>query len=1521
MGGKVIKKTRYIVLLTAFLMVLIPSLLYITLRSTTVQTYIAQKAANYLSRELEAKVHVGGVNITWFLNIVLEDISILDKKEQPMIYARRMIFDVQRVSFAEKSIVISRLVLEQAALGITRDSQEKDYNFSFLTEYFLSDKETESYGTEKWYFLVRSLELKESGLSYRDFNYPETIKGFDYNHFALAQINFSLQDILYENDTLYTSLTHLSLKESKGLQIKNASTEIKVSPQGSFAHNFILKTLNTNLEINLDFSYNGYEAFDNFADSVSFHVEIKPSVLGLYEVGYFIPDLYGLEDKTNISGIFSGTLSNIKGTDVGFLYGQMSAFKGNFSATGLPDLQETFLNFSVDQFVTSKHDIESFTLPLNQKLPHISLPEEINNLGLVHFAGNFTGFIYDFVAYGQFNTTLGNISTDIAIISNQDFSRFRYRGNLSSHSFNLGKLLNIPNQLGNISLNTRITGSGHNLETLDMEIAGMVNSLEIKGYPYQNMKVAGHFSNKRFSGDLLVNDPNIQMFFAGLMDFQDTIPLLNFSASIDHANLSKLNLYQPDSLFNTYFSTQIQVEGKGSNFDNMEGIVNALGVSIVRVPLDNEDELQTMTFETEAISIENHILEGGQKLIRLTSDFLDAQIEGELHTENLMHSMQHFMAKYAPAYFNNSKNGYTRHMQNIDFAFHLKDTDKFTQFFIPGFQFAPNSFIKGNWNVEASEFILEASSDYILYGTRKAMDIQLNAHTENGYLRMSTTSSKVILSDSIWMDQFQTHGDLYNDSLLFLMHWDNLQPEIKNNGRLEGVARILSPHQTEMLFYPSYAYLNDSLWTLSAESHIMLDSNAININNFFIYKNNEFLKIDGKLSEHPDDKIHIELSNFDIASMGYLLRERKLEFAGIASGKLSFSNIKTTPDVTTNLVIKDFAFNKDHLGDLEIASNWDAHEKAFRVETNVKYYGNVGYNVPLTASGYFYPEREHDNFDLDITIENLKMSIFSRYVEGFASNFRGLASGKLRLDGPLSAPELSGRARLVRTGLKIDYLNTAYTFAHEIEVGKDYFRFDNLVLNDTIGNNANVTGIIRHNNFFDFSIDISMWLDRMIALNTLPTHNALFYGKGFASGLVHVYGPVDNIMLNISAQANRGTQIFLPLDYQGELTESNFITFITPHQQSVVEPAPMFELSGLTMNFDLTITPESEIQIIFDSQIGDIIRSRGTGNLKFEITPQGAFYMYGDYMIDEGDYLFTLQNLINKRFRIQQGGLITWSGNPYDANIDLNAIYRTRTSLADLASSVLQGDTSDVYRRRVPIETVLHLEEKLFNPAISFDIQIPGGDEESREMISRLITTEQEMNRQVFSLLILNRFTPNPTEYNTALGYGVGSTSTELLSNQLSNWLSQISTDFDIGVNYRPGDEISSQEIEVALSTQLFDDRVAIDGNVGVAGNHPANTHRTSNIIGDVNIEVKITPEGRFRIKAFNRSNTFDVLHTNSPYTQGIGVFYRKEFDNLYELFKRARRVPLNDIPDPEEIDTIYPEIEAHDIQALPENY
>ncbi len=1489
-------------LLTIIAMAVIPSVVFFSLRSASVQTYLAGKAADYLSKELDATISVGGVNISLFLNIILEDVEVLDQNHSPLISSKRMILDIDRISPSKRMMVVNKIHFDQATVLVGKQKGEEDFNIKFLTDYFLQEERADTLKFPKWEVTVLSFEFSNAKLSLNDQNFQPTADGFDYNHFVFDHLDIEVKDILLDNNILEARIKNFSVEESKGFAISSLSAHLFISPSGSRLKDFLFKSNESLLSITIDAQYDGYHAFNNFIRDVELNVNINPSRIALYELGHFIPDLYGIEGKLALNGKVSGKVDNLRGKDIALQYGKLTQFNGNFNVVGLPNIDETFLTLSVEQLVTNKPDLESVKLPNSFEQTHIVLPEEVAKLGITSFSGNFTGFLYDFVAFGNFKTALGSISTDIAIVSKNDYKDITYTGNIATKGFALNRLVNDSENFGNVSLSTHIEGKGFNADNLNVRLTGQIHSIEFRNYNYQQLKVAGNFSNQMFNGSFVVDDPNIFLDFGGVIDYKEKTPELNFTAEVKNANLSKLNIYQRDSLFHSLLSTEIKVNGKGTSLANIEGEINAYSTSYEERLITNPDSIVQNIIQTDVIALENKITPGDDKDLRFYSDFLDVQIEGELHYDKLMGSLNHFFYTYAPSIFKNVPQEMEVVTQHAEYKIHFKNTLEITRVFAPFIQIAPHSFFNGHINTTGNEFSFGGSTHYLVLADNLLKDPEINIHSDSTHLEIVTRSDKLFLTDSIWMEQFFISGLISHDSISLHTQWENNGTDNKNLGSIRTQGHILSPNKAEFSILPSYAYINDSLWSIQPGNKILVDSSSIAVEGFHLYKKNEFLKVFGSLSDDPNDILNIKLNNFNLESLSYLLGDRKVDFSGIASGELELSNIRTTPTILTELLIKDFAFNKDLLGDLSLISQWDAKQKAFKIDSEVIYFGNVGSNKPIVASGYFYPEREKDNFDIDITIENLKMSIFGRYIEDFASNFRGLASGQLKLRGPLTAPELSGRARLVRTGFRVDYLNTAYSFAHEVVVEKNYFKFDNLMLNDTLGNSARVSGIVRHNNFYNFVVDINLYPEELVVLNTQPHHNELFYGTAFATGLARVHGPVNDIRINVAATSNRGTQIFLPLDYFGEIKESSFISFVSSNgndDQEVIYKTP--QNLGLSLNFDLTLTPEAEVQIIFDSQIGDIMRGRGFGDIKMEIDKQGSFFMYGDYTIQEGDYLFTLQNLINKRFRVEQGGTIRWKGDPYDADIDLRAIYRLRTSLFDLAAN--QSDTSDVYRRRVPIETVLHLEDKLFNPSISFEIQLPGSDESTREMIERLISTEQEMNRQVFSLLILNRFVPPEDGFNSALSYGMGSTSTELLSNQLSNWLSQISTDFDIGVNYRPGDEISSQEVELALSTQLFDDRVVIDGNVGVAGNHPAQTQRTSNIIGDVNVEVKITPEGKFRVKAFNRSNTFDLLNTNAPYTQGVGIFYRREFDNLSDLFRKQRRTVL-EIPELEDAES-----------------
>ncbi|MFM7822218.1 MAG: translocation/assembly module TamB domain-containing protein, partial [Bacteroidota bacterium] len=396
-----------------------------------------------------------------------------------------------------------------------------------------------------------------------------------------------------------------------------------------------------------------------------------------------------------------------------------------------------------------------------------------------------------------------------------------------------------------------------------------------------------------------------------------------------------------------------------------------------------------------------------------------------------------------------------------------------------------------------------------------------------------------------------------------------------------------------------------------------------------------------------------------------------------------------------------------------------------------------------------------------------------------------------------------------------------------------------------------------------------------------PKQNELYYGKGYGSGKVKVYGPLDLIHISMALKTEKNTAIYIPLSNPEEVTQSGFINFIQKDIAQKSNQSQENEFSGIELECELSVTPDAEVQLIFDSKIGDIIKGQGNGNLRMRVDRLGDFKMFGDFQVESGDYLFTLQNLINKKFIISPGGTIKWTGDPYDAVLDIQGIYKLRTSLYDLIKD-------STLTQRIPVEVHLKLKDKLFNPALEFDVVIPDIDPTAQAVLSRYISTDQEKSTQTMSLLVLNRFAQanDVQSQSGSSSSGLGANAAELLSQQLSVWASQISDAFNLGVNYRAADAFSQEEYELELSTRLWNDRITIDGNVGLSDNK---RNTTSGLVGDFNAEVKVSKDGRFRFKVFNKSINNILTDYNSPYTQGIGILYRKEFENFQDLFKKSK--------------------------------
>ncbi len=1506
---------KKILIILAIVFIILPILMYAVLRTSYMQNYLTQRITAYLSKELQTEITVGKVDVSFFLNIVLEDVSVKDRKNNTLLQTDKLTLHTGRISLRNKVFGIRKLSFQNPDVRIIKYKGEDDYNFRFLVDYFTSDPEKEP---DVWGFLCDHFLLFDSKFKLINENVEvnQVNDKLDFNRILLTDFNIDISDVSFGEDEFEASFNHLSFVESSGLVLKNLKGLFKYSSTGAFIENMTLITNNSKLVMDANMDYESPEDFNNFADDVSFTFNLSPSHISLADLDLFLHDIEGKDDDFRIKGNLSGRLSNLRAREFMLVYGESTILDGDFFASGLPNIDNTFINLSVNRFSTTRHDIDRFANVADIKNIESDFYDYLTNLGNIMFNGNLTGFLNDFVAYGDLNTGIGTIKSDIAIFDEDGNGDIGYNGSLSVIDFDIGKLLNQSKIFGKVDMNLLVNGTGFSFEKADLTFDSNFDYATINNYSYSNINFKGSLKNKQVDADFLLNDPNAFVELKGMVDFYKKPFMFDINADISDLNLTGINLYQRDSLYNSTISTTLNLNFLATKPDDLEGEIAILNTNYIEEMIG--DSSVTESYYFDQILLTNNFFDNKRDL-NLITDILDLNINGNLRFEYIAEATNKFFAGYMPAWYGDRLHDLFDSKYDMDFNYNLKfkDVSLITDIFIPELYVSDNSKIEGHFNNKINDLSVKGDFNELAYNNSVFKNFSIEGRNNDEFFTLETGSSEFFISDSLWMHNFVFTNSIKDNSLKTSVEWINQDKRIRNEGSVKTVVDFHEFNRFDLKFLTSHFFVNDSLWSFKEDNLISVHDDKYIIDNLVLYKGQEHIQFDGEVSRNPKDELSLQFKNFDLSNFDYFFERNNISFDGMLSGSILISNPYETPNVSGNAKIIDFGFNEDHLGDLVVSTKYDRELEGFEVDLEVIYHGSIGYNKPIVGSGYYFPDRENDNFDLDFNVENLRLSMFGRYLDGFAQNFRGMASGPLRLEGPVESPELSGNLRLARTGFRVDYLKTSYTFAHTIEIGKDYFAFDNMVINDTIGNRARANGKITHNNFRNFALNVEIFPDNLVLLNTTPAHNEMYYGSAFATGRAHIHGPVDNIVMDISARTNRNTKFFLPLTYRGDIKESNYITFVSSNDNNnnnndkiIINnegnPEHVVDVSGLTVNFDLEVTPDAEVQLIFDSQIGDIIRSRGEGNIRLEISSQGAFNMYGDYTISEGDYLFTLQNMLNKRFRIQEGGNIRWTGDPMDAEIDLRALYRVRTALFELVREV---DTSDVYRRRMPIDVVLQMENDLFNPDITFDIDLPQSDESTREMVDRLIITEQEMNRQIFSLLVLNSFMPtNPDQYNTSLGYGVGMTSTEMLSNQISNWLSQISTDFDIGINYRPGDEISSQELEVALSTQFFDDRLIVDGNVGVTEDNPAAAgQRASNIIGDVNIEYKVTPEGRFRIKAFNRSNTMDILNTNALYTQGIGVFYRREFDNLDELLRNRKKeefseptLPESDVQIPE---------------------
>jgi len=1502
---QIIIKTVNKILLTIVLVVIsIPTILFITINSNRVQNAVIQRVTTILAETLGNHISTGNISISRFNKVNIHDLLVTDLYGDTALYTPELIGRLNLFTFSSRNIDFRKVVLNSADFRLYTDPKTDEISIKFITDRFKSD---DSISTKpKLNLGIRSIEFINCRFSFK--NETKTFDkpfGVDYADMdvlinKLIISNFKLLDDNVGGAGVGFHIRHLSGFEKSGIHLNLLSADFLVNKKIMSFKNLNICTIHSKLYANeISFHFDMIQDLsDDFITKVNMIVDIQSANVDFYCFSYFVPYFGMYSGSINVIGKVTGTVEDMKGENINVTFGEKTHINGNFDLKGLPDIWSTLIYADIIELVTCPHDIE--LIKIAGAPGHVVLPVTMLQFDFIEYKGNFTGFFDDFVTYGKFTTNLGAISTDLSIKpvvgSNKD-TTFTFRGALKTENFHLGKLLIQPN-IGDINMSGRVEGSVSSGGIINADIEGNIGSIELKNYNYQNIPVNGSINNRTYDGHATIDEPNIKVDFSGKVDMTETIPSFDFFANVERAQLFNLKLVENDS--SSFAAFKIEAVFSGTNIDNLSGELN-LENSLFRRK-NREIEINDLLIFTKAIRDTNRFI--------VRSDIFDAQIWGQYQFLKLSESFFSLVKNFAPSWAPTSVSPDSLSDNSFRFEARFKDTQKLTDFFVDEFSVARGTHIEGHYDPAHRDFHFVLNVPNMMIGDLQLDGLFVNANVEDSTFVIEAGCLFFKPNKNLKFENPTVLARARGDSIGLDVRWNNWDT-VLHRGNLSSkifFERKQKPNNSiipliKIFSLPGQIVIANDVWDLKHEG-VIIDSTAIKINNFQALKGEQKIDVSGVVSNFEHDNLEISLKDIDLMLLTSTLQFDKLLFDGVANGTAILSNLYRTPVFISDIDIEDFAFNNIKLGDTNLNATWDSYNRSVRVEAQ----SLLDDFLSMQIGGNFFVADQSLNFD--VSINDVSVNILKPYLDDLFKGLEGTLSGNINVNGHISDPIMNGSIQVQRAALILDYTKTRYTFSGNASVVNNSIILKGIELFDRNKNSCKIAdGYIAINDLFqNISYDLQFQVNNMEVLNTDKRDNNMFYGNIFATGVVIIKGNPQNVQFDITGRTERGSRFFLPLSSSDELSKTSFITFvdqsaITQRQERSLrsqnrrtdevltnETVPG---TNLAININLEVTPDAETQLIFDEKIGDIMRARGRGNLNMIITGD-RFDMKGTYTIEEGDYLFTVQRLLSgKYFTIEKGGIITWSGDPLGALLNLKATYTTRTSLFTLMND-------ENFKQLVPVECIMYITNILTNPNVRFELEIPNAGQEVRSFLNAATNSEEEKTRQFLWLLAFNRFYTDPNQMATEGTAGSGlesmglATASEFLTGQLSNMLSHLSDAVDINFMYRPDTHHERHNYDFDIVTDTW----GFHANLERAAENSEN-------VGEFSFDMKVSNSNRLRFKVFNRANA--TYLSQNPYTQGVGLLFREEFNQLRDLFIRKkpsaiRREDNNDVSDNNQI-------------------
>jgi hypothetical protein len=1438
--------------------------LFSVLSTETAQTWLAQKATSYLSDNLGIDATIEGVKVSLTKDIELSNVYLADEHKDTLIFVGNLKFHFNGFNTNKNLLKTSSVKLNNGKLYLRKHPEDDVFNFqNFINK--LSSNTSDSASNKNLF------QWKSSTVEIDSMKFIKHRLGCDDSctNIFIDYSKISIKDFHLNGGEVDADIKSFVYTDRYRFNLERFSGKAKFHSNYIEANDFDLKTEETSFTGSTRLDYNSLRTLGYFVDSVNISAEILEATVSSEEFRSWLPAFPDF-GTIKASGHVEGVVNDLNGTNLKASMGNTS-FEGNCIVKNSTHAKDIYIEATEMKFVGYVRDYQKYIVPLSD----YELPDNFKKLEYFKLNGSYVGDLNEITLKGNVRTALGKGAADIELSNVTDPDYLRYTGFIDFKDFKLGQFLELED-LGNISIKGNINGEGTTTETLDFSGDLNIAYLDVYNYHLTNILANGRMNESKFTGDLSVNDKNLQGQFEGLIDFNSAVQLYKFDLDLDRADLYKLGISKDTiAVLTSEFSVNLDFQ----DINNFKG-----DLDISDITFSEKDNF----FFFDSITV-NSLYANQEHSIKLNSQLLDAELNGVFNIVDVIPSLDQVVGSLFKFYTPKAQ----EELADLDLEYNvqLKNVDLLTLLFVKELSVAPGTKMEGFLKMPSQDFKLDLYSSEIKYAESELNDLSMNVNS------VSDTSEidlivKHYTNENVVIDSNHIVLHVTNDSVDFKMKSlvrDSIDSYVSIAGH--------SIHQFEDFYELN---LRKSTFNIGLQDFNIVGDNKIEwhkervtIENIFLQSEKSNLAINGILSENRNEILRFSSDSLNIGILNYFIGDGKTRLSGTMNGDIMIGEVFAQPKIYTSFGADSLLVNEDWVGDVFVESEYNYDLERFEFQSNIK----RGKLPAFDLKGFFVPDGEGE-INAIANFTRFRVNSLSPLLSGVLEDLKGTITGGINLSGPLAKPHFDGTLTLNQIGMKVPLMQTNYNFIgqHDVKIVDTAFIFPKINFVDSKeGTKGVFYGSINHHGFDDFFFDLKIDAKNLLAMDLEKGVNKYFYGKGYATGMMKIIGPIEEMLLEMTLRTEENTDFKLPISGSMEVERNKFVTFSQPasvYTEFLLEEQEVIDLRGLTVKMNIQVTPNAHAEIIMDETVGDIISGVGKGNLRIEMKPSGEMEMFGEYDLEKGDYLFTMRNIINKPFVLEPGGKLNWKGDPYNAQVDLRAKYSTRTTIDGIVTSAPTG-------QRVTVDLYLVLKGPLMNPIISFEIELPGSSPAWQEELRNKLTNVDLLNQQAFSLLVLNMFWTDEIQGSAATD-GLMANSVQVLSNQFSNWINAGTKDYiDINMNYSTSNSSDSyNELEIGLSKGFYDDRIIVKGilDVPVGGtNDPRNPSSvvSPQFAADVEVLYKITKDGRIRGKVFNRNNQNNPARAqnqdggNALYTQGVGIQYQKDFDAWGPFLKR----------------------------------